>query len=76
MVSRARTGAGYGLGDHAVTRVPGQSPALYLYTSIIDPNAHVVEGFQPGLMPPIYQQSLTSEQLANMVAYMLTLREE
>lgn len=66
----------YDLGNHAVTRVPDQSPALYLYTSIIEPNAHVVEGFQPGLMPPIYQQSLTTQQLADVVAYLLTLREE
>jgi cytochrome c len=65
----------YGAGDHAVTRVPEQSPALYLYTSIVRPNEHVVEGFQPNLMPQIYEQTLTDEQIANMVAYLLTLRE-
>jgi mono/diheme cytochrome c family protein len=65
----------YGAGDHAVTRVPEQSPALYLYTSIVRPNEHVVEGFQPNLMPQIYEQTLTDEQIANMVAYLLTRRE-
>jgi mono/diheme cytochrome c family protein len=66
----------YGAGDHAVTRVPGVSPALYLYTSITQPNEHLVEGFQPNLMPQIYDQTMSDEQMANLVAYLLTLREE
>jgi mono/diheme cytochrome c family protein len=66
----------YGAGDHAVTRVPGQSPALYLYTSITDPEAFIVPDFPPGLMPNIYNQLLTDEQIANIVAYLLTLEEE
>ena len=66
----------YGAADHAVSRVPGQSPALYLYTSIIQPNEYVVPEFQPNLMPAIYDQILTDEQIANIIAYLLTLEEE
>jgi nitric oxide reductase subunit C len=64
----------YNVAEHALTRVEGQSPALYLYTSITQPNAYLVEGFQPNLMPLIYKDTLSDEQLANIIAYLLTLR--
>jgi hypothetical protein len=35
-----------------------------------------VEGFQPNLMPQIYEMTLSQEQLADIIAYMLTLRGE
>ena len=63
----------YNLGATAATRVPGQSAAAYLYTSIVAPNAHVVEGFQPNLMPPTYRDALTAPQLADIIAYLLSL---
>jgi mono/diheme cytochrome c family protein len=66
----------YNMGNVAVTRVEGESPALYLYNSIIHPNDYVVEGFISGIMPQIYDGLLTDEQLAHIVAYLLTLREE
>ena len=66
----------YGVADRAVTRVPGQSPALYIYTSITQPNEYVVEGFQPDLMPAIYGQILSDEQIANIMAYLLTMDGE
>jgi len=45
--------------------------AAYLAESILDPNAKVVAGFQPGLMPPY---TLTDEEIANIIAYLETLR--
>jgi mono/diheme cytochrome c family protein len=44
--------------------------AGFIRTSIIAPNAEVAEGFQPGLMPQDYEQKLSPEELANLVAYL------
>jgi cytochrome c oxidase subunit 2 len=43
----------------------------YISQSILEPNAKVVSGFQPGLMPPY---TLTNEEIANIIAYLRTLR--
>jgi hypothetical protein len=56
--------------------VAGQSAEFYLYNSIIHPNDFVVEGFLPNLMPQLYEATLTEEQIAHMIAYLLTLRGE
>ncbi len=61
--------------DHAANRVPGQSPALYLYTSIVNPGAYVVPGYPSGVMPATYADTIPTEDLANLVAYLLTLHE-
>ena len=41
----------------------------YLHHSIEEPNADVVEGFPPNLMPP-FGQMLTSDEIAALVAYL------
>ncbi len=66
----------YNLANRAVSRVPGQSPALYIYTSIVDPNAYVVEGFPAGVMPQDYGAKLSERELGALVAYLLTFRGE
>jgi hypothetical protein len=58
----------------AVTRRPGYSPELYIYESITRPSAYVVQGFQDGLMPATFRDTLTPQQLADVIAYMMTLR--
>ena len=62
------------VGATAGTRVDGESAEAYLYQSIVSPNAHVVEGFQPSLMPPTYRDTLTASQLADILAYLLNLK--
>ena len=64
----------YSVGATAATRVEGESAPAYLYQSITDPNAHIVEGFQPNLMPQIYKDTLTPAQLADIIAYLLSLK--
>jgi len=64
----------YQIGAVAATRVPGESAALYLYHSIIDPNQHVVEGFLPNLMPQTYGEQLSEQDLADLMQYLLTLQ--
>jgi cytochrome c2 len=46
---------------------------VYIHTSIIDPSAYVVPGFPDDLMPKVYAQILTEEEINNLVAYLLTL---
>jgi len=58
----------------AATRVEGESAQVYLYNSIIHPNAYIVEGFQPNIMLQIYQDTLSEQNLADLIAYLLTLR--
>lgn len=58
-------------GDHAVVRVAGESPALYLYESIVNPGAYVVEGYAANIMPANFKDQMTPQEIANMVAYLL-----
>ena len=41
----------------------------YIRESIVDPNAKVAAGFQPGIMPP-YGETLASKQVADLVAFL------
>lgn len=59
----------YDLWGHAGTRKPGMGPKEYLYESIVNPNAHVVEGFQSGLMPPTFSKTLKPQDMADLLAY-------
>ena len=72
------TGIGMNLGDigsRAGTIVPGQSAEDYLRTSIVDPDAHLAGGFQDGLMSREYKKLLTAQQVEDLVAYMLMLKQ-
>lgn len=46
----------------------------YLISSILDPNAQVVQGFNPNIMPPTYKQVLSEAQIADLIAYIKTLK--
>ena len=59
------------IGSTAATRKPGTDAQAYLRESIVDPNAFVVQGFQPNVMPGTYRQTLTPEQLDALVNYLL-----
>lgn len=62
-----------GIATTAAQRVEGQSAEEYLRTSILEPNAYVVDGFAPDVMYQEYEQVLSDEQVDNLVAYLLTL---
>jgi mono/diheme cytochrome c family protein len=65
-----------GISERAATRVEGQSALEYLHTSIVNPNAYIVEAdppYPPGLMPQIYEQLWTEEELNDIIAYLFTL---
>jgi mono/diheme cytochrome c family protein len=60
-----------GMGERAATRVEGMDAAEYLHQSIVDPHAYVVEGFSD-IMPDTYEESLSEEDINNLVAFLLT----
>ena len=61
--------------DRAATRVEGQSAAEYIYTSIIDPKAHVLEGYETE-MPENWAEIYRDLEIFDLVAYLLTLEGE
>lgn len=63
-----------GLGTRAGTRVPGQSAEEYIRESIVNPNAHIVEGFTEGVMYQNYATDLTADEINDIIAYTLTLK--
>ena len=63
-----------GVGQTAATREAAQSAELYLYNSIVHPNAHVVEGFPPNIMIQTYRELLADQEIADLIAYLLTLQ--
>jgi mono/diheme cytochrome c family protein len=59
------------IAEVAATRKEGASAEEYLRESILNPNAYVVEGFQPNIMPQNYGQQLNNQQLDDLVAFLL-----
>ena len=56
------------IGQRCADRVPGEDCKSYLYQSMVDPNAYVVEGFNP-IMPDV-RRTLSETQIWALVAYM------
>lgn len=61
-----------GIASKAGNRVSGVSAEDYLRESIVDPIAFVVPDFAP-TMPPNFAETLTPQQVDDLVAYLLTL---
>ncbi len=61
----------YNVADTAANRRPGESPALYLYTSIVDPSAYVVPNYPDNIMLKTFGETLSQQELADLVAYLL-----
>ena len=59
----------YGLWTRSVDNPAGLSTKAYLYQSIVQPNAVIVEGYQPNLMPQNYAAVLSVQQMADILAY-------
>jgi cytochrome c5 len=60
-----------GLGERAATRVEGMTAAEYIHQSIVDPSAHVVEGFSD-IMPKDYGEQFSDDEINGLVAFLLT----
>ncbi|KAB2865734.1 MAG: cytochrome c [Anaerolineae bacterium] len=67
------TGPGLGgIGGDAGDRVDGESAEEYLLNSIIAPGKHVVEGYRNNMFSK-YDDKLSKQQIADLIAYLLTL---
>ncbi len=60
------------VGERASSRLEGFAAQEYIMTSILNPSAYVVEGYSD-IMYPNYAEHFSSEDLANLIAYLLTL---
>jgi len=59
------------IGEVAATRQDGVSAGDYVRESILNPNTHVVEGYQPNIMPQNYGQQLDNRALDDLIAFLL-----
>ncbi|MCC6614563.1 MAG: hypothetical protein IT320_13870 [Anaerolineae bacterium] len=67
----------FNVGVRAETRVADQDAIEYIYTSITHPNAFIVPGDPPypeNLMPTDFGAIFSEDDLANLIAYLLTLQ--
>lgn len=53
-------------------RVPGLSAEDYILESIVSPDAYIVEGYNAGDMYQTWEEDLSEQELADLVAYLLT----
>lgn len=60
-----------GIAGRAPSRQPDVPPELYLYRSIVHPTEYLVPGFSPS-MPQDFADRMTTGQIADIVAYLLT----
>jgi cytochrome c oxidase subunit II len=44
--------------------------AQFILESIVNPDAEITEGFDPGIMPKTYADDLSDKQLADLVAFL------
>ncbi|MDX1413626.1 MAG: c-type cytochrome [Candidatus Promineifilaceae bacterium] len=62
-----------GLANRAGSYKEGMAAEDYLRESIVDPDAHIVEGFTPGVMYQNFGEELQAREVNDLIAYMLTL---
>lgn len=61
-----------GISTRARTRIANMDPPNYIYQSITNPAAYIVSGYS-NLMYNQFDQRLTPQQIADLIAYLLTL---
>ncbi|MBX3004171.1 MAG: c-type cytochrome [Anaerolineales bacterium] len=60
-----------GLAGRAGNEVAGLSAEEYIHQSIVDPNAFVVPGFSPDVMPQNFSEILSEEDISDLIAFLL-----
>ena len=63
-----------GMGTRAATAVAGQSAEEFLHESIVNPNTVITDGFTAGVMYPAFGTDLSDQEIADLVAYLMTLK--
>jgi cytochrome c oxidase subunit 2 len=62
--------AGGAVGPNLDDGLPGQTAAM-ITESIVDPNAKIEKGFPANVMPGNYEQQIPSDQLKQLVSYLI-----
>lgn len=62
-----------GVGTRAKVMIEGKAASDYLRESIVNPDAHIVSGYEPSIMPNNYAQVLSDDDINALIAYLLTL---
>ena len=62
------------IGEIAATRIEGMVAETYLYESIVNPNAYLVEGYAGGMLAN-YGDLYSDEEIYDIIAYLLTLTD-
>lgn len=63
-----------GIAQRTTNLQSDQEMEAYLRESIINPDAYMVDGYAPGVMYQQYEDTLTDDQIDDLVAFMLTLQ--
>lgn len=70
-----------GVGGRASQRIQApdytgsaKTPEQYLFESVVLPDVYVEEGYQPNIMPKNFGDRLSPQDMADLIAYMLSLR--
>jgi cytochrome c2 len=63
-----------GLAAAAASRREGYTAEMYLYESILNPGAYVVQGYQGDIMPGDFGKLLSKQELADLIAYLKTMK--
>lgn len=64
-----------GLGSRAGETIAGMTAEEYIRNSILDPAAYLVEGFTTLEMPKNFGEILTSDEIEDLIAFLLSLEE-
>ena len=59
--------------QRAPNRIPGLAAERYIYNSITDPSSFVVPDYPDNLMPHVYKDLFTEQQIYDIIAYLMTL---
>jgi nitric oxide reductase subunit C len=63
-----------GIAGRAAERIPGMKAADYLEDSILRPDKYKVPGFELAVMDASLAKTLTTDEINDLVAFMLTLK--
>ncbi len=61
-----------GIATRGATTLAGYSAEQYVHESVVQPDAHVVEGFSSGIMPQNFGAQMTKQELADIIAFLTT----
>ncbi len=60
------------LASNAATRIEGVSAHDYIVQSIMEPNAYIVDGYNPNIMIQTFAQQMTPEEISNLADWLIS----